>query len=48
MQTMDASLAGLVRDGKISQEIAETRSSSPEELRKLIEVPPTAEMARAA
>jgi twitching motility protein PilT len=51
MQTMDASLAGLVRAGKITEAIAETRSSSPEELRKLIEMPPgegVGEMARAA
>ena len=40
MQTMDASLAGLVRAGRITQAMAETRSSSPEELRKLIEMPP--------
>ena len=40
MQTMDASLAGLVRAGRITEEIAVTRSSSPEELRKLIEMPP--------
>ena len=51
MQTMDASLAGLVRAGKITEAIAETRSSSPEELRKLIEMPPgegVGEIARAA
>jgi twitching motility protein PilT len=48
MQTMDASLAGLVRGNKISLEIAESRSSNPEELRKLIEMPPGAELARAA
>ena len=42
MQTMDASLAGLVRGGRISIESAEARSSSPEELRKLIEMPPGA------
>jgi twitching motility protein PilT len=48
MQTMDTSLAGLVRAGRITQAIAETRSSSPEELRKLIEMPPGSEMARAA
>ena len=28
MQTMDASLAGLVREGKITMAVAETRSSS--------------------
>ena len=49
MQTMDSSLAGLVRAGRITQEIAETRSSSVEELRKLIQMPPSeAELARAA
>jgi twitching motility protein PilT len=48
MQTMDTSLAGLVRAGRISLASAEARSSSPEELRKLIEMPPGAEMARAA
>jgi twitching motility protein PilT len=51
MQTMDASLAGLVRAGRITQEIAETRSSNVEELRKLIQAPPGSlgnEIARAA
>src|SRR5215217_6794905 len=49
MQTMDASLAGLVRAGRLTQEIAETRSSSPEELRKLIQMPPgEGEIVRAA
>src|SRR5215218_416706 len=53
MQTMDASLAGLVRENKITMAAAETRSSSPEELRKLIAAPADAtigagEMARAA
>ena len=45
MQTMDASLAGLVRAGKITMAIAETRSSEPAELRKLVEA---AELAVAA
>ncbi|MGH2946082.1 MAG: type IV pilus twitching motility protein PilT [Solirubrobacteraceae bacterium] len=36
MQTMDASLAGLVRAGKISMAMAETRSSEPAEMRKLV------------
>jgi twitching motility protein PilT len=36
MQTMDASLATLVRQGKISQRLAETRSSTPEELNRLL------------
>ena len=40
MQTMDASLAGLVRGGKITMATAEARSSNPEELRKLIESGP--------
>jgi twitching motility protein PilT len=36
MQTMDTALADLVRRGKISRELAEQRSSTPEELRRLI------------
>jgi twitching motility protein PilT len=36
MQTMDAALAQLVRSGKVSQQLAESRSSSPEELRRLL------------
>jgi twitching motility protein PilT len=36
MQTLDASLAGLVRDGKISLKTAEARSSTPDELRRLM------------
>src|SRR5215207_3710725 len=36
MQTMDASLAGLVRENKISRELAEARSGTPEELRRLM------------
>jgi twitching motility protein PilT len=36
MQTMDASLADLVRRGKITQRVAETRSSTPEELKRLL------------
>jgi twitching motility protein PilT len=36
MQTMDAALATLVRQGKISQKLAETRSSQPDELRRLL------------
>src|ERR671920_788896 len=36
MQTMDAALATLVRAGKISQRVAEQRSSTPEELRRLM------------
>jgi twitching motility protein PilT len=37
MQTMDASLAGLVRAGKITMASAEQRSSQPSELRKLVQ-----------
>ena len=36
MQTMDASLATLVREGAISQRLAESRSSTPEELNRLL------------
>jgi twitching motility protein PilT len=36
MQTMDAALADLVRNHKITRELAEARSSSPEELRRLM------------
>jgi twitching motility protein PilT len=36
MQSMDASLAQLVRQGKITRELAESRSGSPEELRRLM------------
>jgi twitching motility protein PilT len=36
MQTMDSALAQLVRDGKITRELAEARSSTPEELRRLM------------
>ncbi len=36
MQTMDASLAELVRAGKIGRELAEARASSPDELRRLM------------
>ena len=36
MQTMDTSLAGLVRQGKITMATAESRSSQPAELRKLV------------
>jgi twitching motility protein PilT len=36
MQTMDAALVSLVRTGKVSQKLAEERSSSPEELRRLL------------
>jgi twitching motility protein PilT len=36
MQTMDASLASLVRRGEITQKLAEARSSTPEELGRLL------------
>jgi twitching motility protein PilT len=36
MQTMDAALATLVRTGKITQHLAESRSSTPDELRRLL------------
>jgi twitching motility protein PilT len=36
MQTMDASLAQLVRAGKITRQLAESRAHSPEEFRRLI------------
>jgi twitching motility protein PilT len=36
MQTMDTSLADLVRKNKITRELAEARSSTPEELRRLM------------
>jgi twitching motility protein PilT len=36
MQTMDAALAQLIRSGKVSQQLAESRSSAPEELRRLL------------
>jgi twitching motility protein PilT len=38
MQTMDAALADLVRGGAISQKVAESRSSTPEELKRLLGV----------
>jgi twitching motility protein PilT len=36
MQTMDASLVELVRSGKITRQMAETRAHAPEELRRLL------------
>jgi twitching motility protein PilT len=36
MQSMDAALATLVRNGKITRELAEARSGTPEELRRLL------------
>jgi twitching motility protein PilT len=37
MQTMDASLAGLVRAGRITRPLAESRAHSVEELRRLVD-----------
>ena len=37
MQTMDASLAGLVKAGHITMAAAESRSGQPAELRRLVE-----------
>jgi Tfp pilus assembly pilus retraction ATPase PilT len=36
MQTMDASLAQLVRAGKITRQLAESRAHSVEEFKRLI------------
>jgi twitching motility protein PilT len=36
MQTMDAALAALVRSGHITRALAEQRSSTPDELRRLL------------
>jgi twitching motility protein PilT len=36
MQTMDSALATLVRAGRITQDLAQSRSSSPDELRRLL------------
>jgi twitching motility protein PilT len=36
MQTMDAALADLVRGGQITPQLAESRSSTPEELKRLM------------
>jgi twitching motility protein PilT len=38
MQTMDAALVSLIRTGKVSQKLAEERSSTPEEMRRLLGV----------
>jgi twitching motility protein PilT len=40
MQTLETSLAGLVREGKISLKAAEARSSTPDELRRLMGMAP--------
>jgi len=42
MQTMDAALAGLVRAGKITAQLAEARSTTPDELRRLLGAAPMA------
>jgi twitching motility protein PilT len=39
MQTMDASLAQLVRAGRITRPMAESRATAPEELRRLLGAP---------
>jgi twitching motility protein PilT len=36
MQTMDAHLAQLLRQGKITRQLAESRAAQPEELRRLV------------
>jgi twitching motility protein PilT len=36
MQTMDSSLATLVREGKITQKLAEARSPTADELKRLL------------
>jgi twitching motility protein PilT len=36
MQTMDSALASLVRAGKITRQLAEQRSTTPEELKRLL------------
>jgi twitching motility protein PilT len=36
MQTMDAALAALVRSGKITQQLAEARAHSADEMRRLL------------
>ncbi|HVE69446.1 MAG TPA: type IV pilus twitching motility protein PilT [Solirubrobacteraceae bacterium] len=42
MQTMDASLVALVRAGKITRQLAEQRSNTPDELRRLLGAVPIA------
>jgi twitching motility protein PilT len=37
MQTMDSSLAGLVRENKITMAVAESRATEPSEMRKLVQ-----------
>jgi twitching motility protein PilT len=36
MQTMDSALATLIRQGKITRAIAESRSTTPDELRRVL------------
>jgi twitching motility protein PilT len=48
MQTMDASLVSLVRAGKISIQTAQARSSTPDELRRLMGAPSLAAAGSAA
>jgi Tfp pilus assembly pilus retraction ATPase PilT len=36
MQSMDSSLATLVRSGQITNELASSRSSTPDELKRLL------------
>ncbi|MEX0993705.1 MAG: type IV pilus twitching motility protein PilT [Solirubrobacterales bacterium] len=48
MQSMDAALATLVRERKITRELAESRSSQPEELRRLLGAGAPAQPAKAA
>ena len=42
MQTMDAHLAQLVRQGKITRQLGEARAAVPEELRRLLGGAPAA------
>jgi twitching motility protein PilT len=42
MQSMDSALAALVREGKITRQLAEQRASVPEELARLMGTAPTA------
>ena len=48
MQSMDAGLAQLVRQGKITKEMAESRAAQPEEFLRLLGAPSAAQAARAA
>ena len=47
MQTMDAALVGLIREGKITRALAESRSTTPDELRRLLQGGAGASMAAA-